>query len=204
MVYIRGNTADYDGWVDEGAPGWSYGEMLPYFIKSEGNERGDARYHGHAGPMSVQDGRSVHPLVDRLIDAALSSGYRASDDFNAASQLGAGRFQLTQRNGVRYSAASAYLHPARERANLHVFTDALVLRLDLQRAAQPASACAVTVATRRFWQREKSFSRPARMDPRRSSCSPGSGPRSSSRRSVSPPSSIFRSEATFRTTRCCL
>jgi choline dehydrogenase-like flavoprotein len=58
MIYIRGNPADFDDWVDEGAPGWSYREMLPYFIRSEGNERGDSRYHGHSGPLSVQDGRS--------------------------------------------------------------------------------------------------------------------------------------------------
>jgi choline dehydrogenase len=132
MIYIRGNPADFDGWVDEGAPGWSYREMLPYFIRSEGNERGDSRYHGHSGPLSVQDGRSMHPLVDHLIEAAVGSGYRQNDDFNGALQMGVGRFQLTQQNGVRCSAASAYLHPARERANLQVFTDSLVLGLLLE------------------------------------------------------------------------
>jgi choline dehydrogenase len=129
MIYIRGNAVDFDGWTNEGAPGWSYREMLPYFIRSEGNERGDSRYHGHSGPLSVQDGRSMHPLVDHLIEAAVGSGYRLNDDFNGALQMGVGRFQLTQRNGVRCSAASAYLHPARERANLQVFTDTLVLGL---------------------------------------------------------------------------
>jgi len=136
MIYIRGNSADFDGWVHEGAPGWSYREMLPYFIRSEGNERGDSRYHGHSGPLSVQDGRSLHPLVDHLIEAAVGSGYRLNDDFNGALQMGVGRFQLTQRNGVRCSTASAYLHPARGRANLEVLTDTLVLglRLDGHRA----------------------------------------------------------------------
>src|SRR5580704_1047587 len=129
MIYIRGNPADFDDWVDEGAPGWSYREMLPYFIRSEGNERGDSGYHGHSGPVTVQDGRSLHPLVDHLIEAAVGSGYRLTDDFNGALQMGVGRFQLTQRNGVRCSAASAYLHPARERANVQVFTDTLVLGL---------------------------------------------------------------------------
>jgi choline dehydrogenase len=132
MIYIRGNAADFDGWADEGAPGWSYREMLPYFIRSEGNERGDSRYHGHSGPLAVQDSRSMHPLVDHLLEAGVRSGYRPNDDFNGASQMGVGRFQLTQRNGVRCSTAAAYLHPARTRANLHVFTDALVLRLRLQ------------------------------------------------------------------------
>jgi len=132
MIYIRGNVVDFDGWVDEGAPGWSYREMLPYFIRSEGNERGDPRFHGSSGPLTVQDGRSMHPLVDHLIEAAVGSGYRLNDDFNGALQLGVGRFQLTQRSGVRCSAASAYLHPARERANLQLFTDTLVLRLLLK------------------------------------------------------------------------
>ena len=88
MIYIRGNTADFDGWVDEGAPGWSYREMLPYFIRSECNERGDPRYHGHSGPLSVQDGRSLHPLVDHLLEAGARSGYRPNDDFNGATQMG--------------------------------------------------------------------------------------------------------------------
>jgi choline dehydrogenase-like flavoprotein len=132
MIYVRGNRADFDGWVSEGAAGWSYREMLPYFIRSEGNERGDPKYHGRSGPLSVQDSRSMHPLVDHLIEAATQSGYRPNDDFNGPEQLGVGRFQLTQRNGVRCSAATAYLHPARARANLQVFTDALVLRLLLQ------------------------------------------------------------------------
>ena len=74
----------------------------------------------------------MHPLVDHLLEAGSRLSYRSNDDFNGASQMGLGRFQLTQRNGVRCSAASAYLHPARERANLHVFTDSLVLRLLLQ------------------------------------------------------------------------
>jgi choline dehydrogenase-like flavoprotein len=133
MIYIRGNAADFDGWADEDAPGWSYQEMLPYFIRSERNERGDPRYHGHSGPLAVQDSRSMHPLVDHLLEAAAKSGYRSNDDFNGASQMGLGRFQLTQRNGVRWSTASAYLHPACERVNLQVFTDSLVLRLLLQK-----------------------------------------------------------------------
>jgi choline dehydrogenase len=131
MIYIRGNAADFDGWAEEGALEWLYREMLPYFIRSECNERGDPRYHGRLGPLAVQDGRSLHPLVDRLIEAGVASGYRPNDDFNGASQMGVGRFQVTQRNGIRCSAAVAYLHPARERANLRVFTDSLVLRLVL-------------------------------------------------------------------------
>jgi choline dehydrogenase-like flavoprotein len=129
MIYVRGNAADFDGWANEGASGWSYQQMLPYFIKSECNERGDPRYHGFSGPLAVQDSRSMHPLVDHLIEAAVTAGHRPNDDFNGPSQLGVGRFQLTQRNGIRCSTASAYLHPARERHNLHIFTDTLVLRV---------------------------------------------------------------------------
>ena len=132
MIYIRGNAADFDGWAEEGAPGWSYREILPSFIRSECNERGDTRYHGRSGPLAVQDGRSMHLLVDRLIEAGVKSGYRPNDDFNGASQMGVGRFQVTQRNGIRCSAAVAYLRPARERVNLQVFTDSLVLRLVLE------------------------------------------------------------------------
>jgi choline dehydrogenase len=128
MIYIRGNAVDFDGWTDQGAPGWSYREMLPYFIRSEGNERGDPRYHGRSGSLTVRDGRSMHPLVDRLIEAAVGSGYNLNDDFNGSLQLGVGRFQLTQRGGVRCSAASAYLLPARERTNLQAFTNTLVLK----------------------------------------------------------------------------
>jgi choline dehydrogenase len=151
MIYIRGNAADFDGWADEGAPGWSFREMLPYFIKSECNERGDPRYHGHSGPLAVQDGRSMHPLVDYLLEAGARSGYRPNEDFNATSQMGVGRFQLTQRNGVRCSTASAYLHPARERANLHVFTDSLVMRLHWQ------GLRATGVSIHRYGQEETLF-----------------------------------------------
>ncbi|HEY2533720.1 MAG TPA: GMC family oxidoreductase N-terminal domain-containing protein [Xanthobacteraceae bacterium] len=129
MIYVRGNQADFDGWAREGAAGWSYRELLPYFIRSEGNERGDPKYHGHSGPLTVQDSRSMHPLVDHLIEAAVSAGYRANGDFNGAEQLGVGRYQVTQRNGVRCSAASAYLNPSLDRPNLRVFTETLVLRL---------------------------------------------------------------------------
>jgi choline dehydrogenase-like flavoprotein len=151
MIYIRGNAADFDGWADKGAPGWSYREMLPYFIRSECNERGDPRYHGRSGPLAVQDGRSMHPLVDHLIEAGVRSGHHLNEDFNGASQLGIGRFQLTQRNGVRCSAAAAYLHPSRERANLQVFADTHVLRLLLQ------GRRAAGVSVHRHGQEEKLF-----------------------------------------------
>jgi choline dehydrogenase-like flavoprotein len=151
MIYIRGNQADFDGWASEGAAGWSYRDMLPYFIRSEGNERGDPNYHGRSGPLSVQDGRSMHPLVDHLIEAAVQSGYRRNDDFNGPEQLGVGRHQVTQRNGVRCSTAAAYLNPALDRPNLRVFTDTLVLRLLFE------GRRAVGVSVHRYGQEETLF-----------------------------------------------
>jgi choline dehydrogenase-like flavoprotein len=152
MVYIRGNPADFDGWADgEGAPGWSYREMLPYFIKAECNERGDPRYHGFSGPLSVQDSRSMHPLVDHLIEAAVQSGHRPNDDFNGAEQLGVGRYQVTQRNGVRCSAAAAYLNPSLDRPNLRVFTDTLVQRVLFE------GRRAIGVSVHRYGQEETLF-----------------------------------------------
>ncbi|MDB5515173.1 MAG: putative choline dehydrogenase [Tardiphaga sp.] len=129
MIYIRGNPLDFDDWAERGASGWSYRDILPYFIKAEGNERSDSELHGCQGPLTVRDGRSMHPLVDRFVQAGIEAGYPHNDDFNGASQLGVGRFQVTQRDGARCSAARAYLHPATQRSNLHVFTDGLVTRL---------------------------------------------------------------------------
>ena len=134
MVYIRGNRADYDGWAAGGATGWSYDDVLPYFIRSEANERGASKFHGGSGPLLVQESRSQHPLTDRIIDALLQAGHSRNEDFNGASQLGVGRFQLTQRNGKRWSAAAAYLRPNGGRPNLEVITDATVLRVVLERS----------------------------------------------------------------------
>src|SRR5215469_14154348 len=132
MIYMRGNRADYDQWAAEGATGWSYDELLPYFIKAEANERGASRFHGADGPLSVQEGRSQHPLIDRIIEAFVEAGYPRNDDFNGASQFGAGRFQVTQNNGMRCSTAAAYLRPARGRANLDIISQVSVTRVALQ------------------------------------------------------------------------
>lgn len=129
MIYMRGNRADYDEWAAAGASGWSYNELLPYFIKAENNERGVSRFHGVDGPLFVQDGRSQHPLIDCILNAFVQAGHPRNDDFNGVSQLGAGRFQVTQHNGMRCSAATAYLSPARGRKNLEVITKATVARV---------------------------------------------------------------------------
>ncbi|GAA2356328.1 GMC family oxidoreductase [Streptomyces cuspidosporus] len=129
MIYMRGNRADYDGWAAAGATGWSYAEVLPYFRRSEDNQRGEDEFHGVGGPLTVSDSRSNHPLVTAFIEAGVQAGHRHNDDFNGESQLGVGRFQLTQRDGMRCSASLAYLHPALERPNLTVLSPARAHRV---------------------------------------------------------------------------
>jgi choline dehydrogenase-like flavoprotein len=137
MIYVRGNRADYDEWAAGGAEGWSYDEVLPYFKRSEDNERGADEFHGAGGPMSVSDSRSMSPLIETMIEASVLAGHTHNPDFNGAVQEGVGRFQLTQRNGRRCSTAAAFLHPAAGRPNLDVITDAMALRIlfDGSRAA---------------------------------------------------------------------
>jgi choline dehydrogenase-like flavoprotein len=129
MVYIRGCRFDYDEWAAEGAEGWSFDALLPYFRKSESNERGEDQYHGKFGPLSVCDGRSRNPLMDAFVRAGVEAGYQENADFNGASQDGVGLYQCTQRDGMRCSAATAYLHPARSRPNLNVITETLATRI---------------------------------------------------------------------------
>ena len=120
MIYIRGNRQDYDDWAEMGNDGWSYDEVLPYFIKSENNGRIKDQYHGNEGPLSVIDLHSDNPLQKKYIQAAKEQGYKILDDFNGAEQEGLGVYQVTHINGERCSAARAYLFPHLERPNLTV------------------------------------------------------------------------------------
>jgi choline dehydrogenase len=129
MIYIRGHRADYDEWAAMGLDGWGYDDVLPYFKRAEDNERGPSHYHGVGGPLSVSDSRSMHPVVETWIEAAGEAGIPPNADLNGATQEGAGRYQLTQRDGRRCSAAVAYLHPAAARGNVDVLTDARVYRV---------------------------------------------------------------------------
>ncbi len=122
MIYVRGNHKDFDRWSELGNPGWSFSEVLPYFKKSENQERGASEYHGHGGPLNVVDPRCPSPLSHAFVDAAEESGFIRNSDFNGASQEGFGLFQLTQKNGSRHSAADAFLRPAMTRQNLIVQT----------------------------------------------------------------------------------
>jgi choline dehydrogenase len=129
MIYIRGNRADYDEWAAMGCEGWGYEDVLPYFKRGEDNERGEDMYHGVGGPLSVSESRAMSPLVDTMIESAKAAGHEENPDFNGARQEGVGRFQLTQRDGMRCSCAVAYLRPAESRPNLHVITEAMAMRI---------------------------------------------------------------------------
>jgi choline dehydrogenase len=129
MIYVRGHRADYDGWTAGGATGWAYDDVLPYFRRSEDNDRGADHYHGAGGPLAVSDGRSSHRLSQAFVDAAVQAGYSANDDFNGVDQEGVGFFQLNQRDGMRCSSAAAFLHPALGRPNLTVISDAMTERV---------------------------------------------------------------------------
>jgi choline dehydrogenase len=129
MIYLRGNRADFDEWAADGAEGWSYDDVLPYFKRSEDNDRGEDAFHGVGGPMSVSDSRSMSPIVDTMIEASEMAGLDFNPDLNGIRQEGVGRFQSTQRNGHRHSTAAAFLHPAASRPNLDVFTNAMALRI---------------------------------------------------------------------------
>ncbi|MGW8354248.1 GMC family oxidoreductase [Streptomyces wedmorensis] len=132
MIYIRGSRADYDGWAAAGATGWSYDEVLPYFKRAEDNERGADGFHGAGGPLTVSDGRSGHPLASAFVRAAEQAGHKTNDDFNGETQFGVGRYQLTQRGGLRCSAAVAYLHPALARPNLTVLPESPARRVVIE------------------------------------------------------------------------
>jgi len=129
MVYIRGNKWDYDNWADMGCTGWSYDDVLPYFKKSEGNERGGDDYHGGDGPLSVSDQKWLNPGSVAFVEAARNLQLPILDDFNGEKQEGMGIYQVTQKGGERWSAARAYVEPGRDRQNLEIKTKSLVEKL---------------------------------------------------------------------------
>jgi choline dehydrogenase len=130
MIYLRGHPADFDGWVrDFGAVGWSYANLLPYFVRAETNSRLGPPLHGTSGPLHVEDRRYTHPLVDAWIANAVRAGLPANDDFNGVELGGVGRYQVTCHNGRRWSTAKAYLEPALGRPNLTLRTNALTTRV---------------------------------------------------------------------------
>src|ERR1700719_2458056 len=130
MVYIRGHRSDYDRWASLGNTGWSYADVLPYFKRSEDNSELDGEYHGRGGPLHVTGSRSDNPVREIYLQAAREAQFRIREDFNAEEQEGLGAYQLTQKNGERWSAARGYIHPfMATRANLHVETNAHASRI---------------------------------------------------------------------------
>ena len=111
MVYIRGHRSDYDHWASLGNTGWSYADVLPYFKRSEDNAEFDGEYHGKGGPLRVSGLRSDNPVQEIYLQAAREAQFRIRDDFNGDEQEGLGVYQVTQKNGERWSAARGYIHP---------------------------------------------------------------------------------------------
>lgn len=130
MIYIRGNSADYDEWRDSyGAKGWGFDDVLPYFIKAESNDRFTGPFHGTDGPLHVEDRRYTHELSEAFVDAAVATGLKRNDDFNGAEQEGAGVYQVTCHKGQRWSVADAYLRPAMHRPNLIISTESFATKV---------------------------------------------------------------------------
>ena len=129
LIYMRGTPADYDGWRQRGCQGWDYASVLPFFRKAENQERGESEFHGVGGPLHVSDQRLRHELVDAMIEASVEAGIPRNPDFNGATQEGVGRYQATTLAGRRWSAAVAYLKPARDRQNLRITPEAHATRI---------------------------------------------------------------------------
>ena len=129
MIYMRGSRHDYDHWAGLGNPGWSFADVLPLFKKSEDQQHGASEYHGVGGPLRVEDPCYRNPLSHAFVEAGLQLGLSLNLDFNGQQQPGVGFYQVTQRNGRRWSAADAYLRPALGRSNLTVETRAHATRV---------------------------------------------------------------------------
>ncbi len=124
MVYIRGHKWDYDHWASLGNKGWSFEELLPYFKRAENNEDIHDTFHGSGGPLNVAGLRTDNPVPHVFVEAARQCQFPLNQDFNGAEQEGVGVYQVTQKNGERWSAARAYIHPHLTRPNLSVITEA--------------------------------------------------------------------------------
>ena len=132
MVYIRGQREDYDHWAELGNEGWSYADVLPYFRRSEDNERFANAYHGQGGPLWVSDQIGPHELSRAFVRACQGWGLPYNPDFNGAEQYGAGFYQVTCRHGRRRSAAVSYLWPVLSRPNLTVLTHARAVKIPIE------------------------------------------------------------------------
>jgi choline dehydrogenase len=132
MIYMRGNPLDYDDWAKGGADGWSFADVLPFFLRAEDQARGAGPRHATGGPLRVEDLSCVNPMSAAFVEACVEVGILRNADFNGAAQDGAGVYQVTQKGGRRWSAANAYLFPAMERKNLEVRREAHVLSVSFE------------------------------------------------------------------------
>jgi len=132
LVYMRGNPADYDHWRQLGCEGWDWESVLPYFKKSEDNERGADAFHGSGGKLRVSDPRDIYPLGRAMLEAATQAGIKPNPDFNGAEQEGTGFYQFTTNRGRRWSSAAAFLRDAKHRTNLTIVTEAHTTRVLFQ------------------------------------------------------------------------
>ena len=129
MIYIRGQREDYDGWAAAGCAGWAWDDVLPYFKKSQHQERGESELHGVGGPLNVTEQQCPNPVTHTFLEAAQQMQYVINDDFNGPVQEGVGLYQVTQKDGERCSAAKAFLTPVLNRDNLTVITGAAATRI---------------------------------------------------------------------------
>lgn len=134
MIYIRGVPYDYDQWGQKGNQGWSWDEVLPYFLKSEDQQHGKSKdeLHGKGGELRVEDTRMEMPLQEAFVDAAVQAGLPPNSDFNGPEQEGAGHYQFTQRKGRRWSTSVAFLNQIKNRKNLHIVTKAMTTKINLE------------------------------------------------------------------------
>jgi choline dehydrogenase len=129
MIYVRGAASDYDDWAYNGAPGWSYADVLPFFIKSEDFEGGESEYHGVGGPLRVSFNHEPHPLTPLLLAAAVEAGVPLNEDCNGAEILGAGMAHLNVKDGVRVTSWTAFVAPIADNPQLTVFSNARATHL---------------------------------------------------------------------------
>lgn len=132
MVYIRGTPADYNQWEAQGNKGWGWNDLFPIFKALENNERAANSWHGQGGELNVADVRSINPLATRFVNAAAEVGLPINDDFNGETQTGLGYYQVTQKEGMRFSSAKAFLTPVKQRSNLTILTETHVKRIVIE------------------------------------------------------------------------
>ena len=149
LVYVRGNPLDFELWQEQGAQGWGYADVLPYFKRSERRAEGGDEYRGENGPLDTRYGSMRNPLYHAWIDAAAQAGYPVTEDINGAQQEGFGRMDMTVRDGARCSAAKAYLRPAMKRPNVTVITHALASRVLIEERRAVGIACGLHAARQR-------------------------------------------------------